>query len=303
MYDEVRQVGEELQRVAPEVLGTSVSIDVAVATSDQMVADSHLSYHLGLPAPDNMAETFHKVLYDEGLSVGCVHPSDDLEGLRLYILPHWAWFDPAWLPNLSAFVEKGGVLVVGARTATRDVHNNIPADPLPAALRELSGATVIEYGRQNAPDMLPKSILLPKETVRSEWWYELLEPEHGTDVLARWDGGHATGEPAITLKSHGKGRVLYVGTYFTSAVAKALMPTLYALGGLSRPLPGIPAGVEVVRRQGEGKTLWFLINHSDDPARLRKLPAGRDLVSGADVEKNHVLEGGGVMVLRLAGLS
>jgi beta-galactosidase len=44
-YEEVSQLGQELKTVGPEVLGTSVHIDAAVAASDMHVADSHQTYH------------------------------------------------------------------------------------------------------------------------------------------------------------------------------------------------------------------------------------------------------------------
>jgi beta-galactosidase len=278
-YAEVKQLGAELKRLGPEVLGTSVHVDAAVATSDQIVNDSHSTYSFGLPGPTAMAETVHGWFFDNGFATGCVHPADDLTGLKLYILPHWAWFDPAWVKNLGKYVAAGGTLVVGARTATRTMENNITAATIPGVLRKLCGLVVDEYGRQNNPAARPLRITLKDTSVLSNLWYEVLKPDKGTQVLARWSGRHLTGKPAITARKFGKGRVVYVGTYLTKEACAALLPSLVSLSGLAPAWPGTPAGVQVVRRVSQEKTLWFFINMADRDAVIKKMPEGIDLVT------------------------
>jgi beta-galactosidase len=76
------------------------------------------------------------------------------------LITHYAVFDPAWLPALANWVEAAGVLVVGARTGTKDLHNNAVTVPAPGALTPLAGATVEESGRQNAPRSRPLELVL-----------------------------------------------------------------------------------------------------------------------------------------------
>ena len=144
-----------------------------------------------------------------------MHPADDLSDLKVYIIPHWALFNPAWLPNLQAWVENGGTLVIGARTATKDWNNNVVAETPPGILSKLAGIKVIEYGRQNAPDKRRLPIRFPKGRVGTEDWYEVLEIYPGAGTMARWDERHISKKPAITMKKVGQGAVIYVGTILT----------------------------------------------------------------------------------------
>lgn len=278
-YREAKDLGAELKTIGPELLGTHVHIDVGIAANDVDVYDAHAPLSMGLPSPKEMAETVHGVFFEQGYAAGCVHPADDLSGLKLYIIPHWALFDPAWLPNLTQFVEQGGTLVIGARTATKDVNNNVVSEVLPGVLRALAGVTVEEYGRQNAPHRRPLTVKIGEAHVVSELWYEALQPDEGTGVLAHWQGRHPDGAAAITVCRHGTGRVVYVGTYLTAGLCAALLPELAQSTNL-HPLWPVPEHVEVVRRQDGEKKLWFFINHTDDSIIIEEVPGGENLITG-----------------------
>jgi beta-galactosidase len=298
-YDEVAQFGRELQRIAPALLGTHVAIDVAVAATDFDNTYGHEALHFKLPSPDEVAAGLHGAFWRRGYRVGVVHPGDTLEGLKLYILPHLALFDPAWLPSLEAWVRAGGVLVVGARTGTKDLDNNVVTDLLPGVLRPLVGATVIEYGRQNAPEQRPLELEIAGRNVRSSEWYEQLEPAPGTEVWARWASRHQRGSAAITLHRVGQGAVMYVGTYLTGAVADALVPEIAKLAHLEPALSGAPEGVEVVRRETADRQLWFLVNHTEQEQVMRNAPAGRELVADRESTGDLRLPPRGVAVIRV----
>lgn len=278
-YEEAAALGKELRAVGPAIMGTSVRVDAAVASSDMVATDSHRTYSLGLPSPDEVAQAVHAELYMRGYAVGCVHPSDDLSGVRLYIIPHWAVFDPEWVPNLEAFVRRGGTLVIGARTATRNLDNQVVAEPLPGVLRKLAGVTVEEYGRQNDPGNRRLSLCRGGKSIPTSVWYEVLRCE-GAQPIFRWRGRHLTGLPAVTMNKIGKGAVIYVGTYFEEQVTKALAPVLTRMSGLTLLWPAAPKSVEVMLREGRGKKVWFFINGRDSRARVSKTPAGMDLVTG-----------------------
>lgn len=282
-YAEVSQVGAELKRIGPELLGTHVHAEVAIAGADFDQDPAHLSLHFGLPRPDDMAAAIHGACYARGYSAAVVHPEDDLTGIGLYFIPHWVVFNPAWVPLLEAYVKAGGTLVIGARTATRDLDNNVVAQTLPGCLRGLAGVTVEEYGRQNRPAARPLSFALERRQVATEWWYESLAPDAGTKVLARWSTRHLKGQAAITLRPQGKGAVVYVGTYLTAGVMRVLLPVLAKRAKIKPVWPALPAGVEVVRRENASRKIWFFINHNEKPAVVRVLPKGIELISNRPV--------------------
>ena len=297
-YREAAQLGRELGRIGPAVLGTSVEIDVGVAAADFASLWGHEPITLGLPSPRNAGETVHTFFYNRGNSVGCVHPGDSLAGLRVFFVPHFAVFDPAWIAGWEAWVNDGGVLVIGARTGSKDLNNNVVAETLPGALRPLVGATVEEYGKQNAPAKRLLTLVANAggEAV-TDLWYETLRPDAGTEVAATWKGRHLTGEPAVTLRRVGRGAVLYVGTYFTAPVMAALEPVLAGLGALPTPAVRV-SGVETVVRAGAGKRLRFVINHNEHAVEVALPASGEDLIAGVAVNGCLSLEAGAVAVVR-----
>ena len=271
-YREAAQLGAELARVGPLLLGSSVRIDIGVAGADFSAQHGHEPITHGLPSPKAMAEAVHGVFHRAGHAVGVVHPLDSLAGLRLYVVPHMAVFEPAWVPAFERFVDAGGTLVIGARTASRDLASNVIADTLPGALRALAGITVEEYGRQNHPELRPLALRLEGEPcdTPTTLWYEQLAPDSaaGTDIVARWTTRHLAGSPAITRRQHGRGQVFYVGTYLTTEFTTALLPLLGRHEALPPPLSTVP-GIEIVERVfPDGRRFHVLINQNETSARI-----------------------------------
>lgn len=303
-YAEAAQLGEELTRVGPAVLGTSVVVNIGIAAADQEVTDAHQPMTMGLPGPDQVAREAHAFFLEHGYAVGCVHPSDDLDGLSLYIIPHWGVFDPNWVPALAEWVQKGGVLLVGARTASKDMNNHVVPETLPGVLAPLTGVTVEEYGRQNAPDQRPLWISFASGECQSQLWYEVLQPQAGEEVqvLANWKGRSLNGLPAITAHRVGKGCVIYAGSYLTGNLLECLLPEIEAFQPLVKAWPYAPAGVQVVCRQDEKKEVWFFINTSDAVAEIELLPEnGFNLIANQSVNSGpHSLTPNEVLVIQKA---
>ena len=297
-YDEAVQLGEEFQRVGKAVMGTSVYVEAGIAASDHDVNNADEAYSLGLPSPAKMAEPAHQWLFQRGYAVGCVHPADDIASLKLLIIPHWAVFHPAWVANLEQFVRKGGTLVIGARTGTRDWNNNVVSETPPGVLRKLAGVHVQEYGRRNAPEKRPLFLQLGSQRVSCDLWYEALGADSDVDVLASWEGRHLTSQAAITRRNLGEGQVIYVGSYLTEELVAAQLPELVQASELQPLLPDLPAGIEIQLRENHARKLWFLINHSEDPVHLHQAPEGLDLVTNEAVTGTITLQANAVAVVQ-----
>lgn len=297
-YSEAAQLGAELARVGPAVMGSRVVIDVAVAGGDFTSQHAHLPLSHGLPTPKQAAKTVHRFLYRRGHAVGCVHPDDSLAGVKLYVVPHLATFDPAWLPGLIAWVEAGGVLVIGARTGSKDLNNNVVTATLPGVLADLAGVTVEEYGRQNAPEARPLKLRVGDgEAFASALWYEQLAPAAGTEVVATWTTRHLAGSTAVTRRARGKGAVYYVGAYFDDTLLAALATVWASRGELPAP-SALPSEIEQVVRQGPSHRFTFLINHHDTAVTVPQAPAGHNLTTNLPVSGSLTLAAHDVAVIR-----
>ena len=296
-YAEACQIGAEMGLLGPELIGTSVRVEVGIAGNDFDALEGHEPISHGLPDPRKTGEGVHGFFYRQGYAVGFVHPLDNLSGLGAYIVPNLGLFDPAWMPVLERFVEGGGILIVGARSGIKDRNGNVVSITPPGLLRPLVGATVEEYGRQNRPDLRPLALRIGKQRIETSLWYEALQLDPRTRALGKWTTGHLKGVPAITLCYRGKGAVLYVGTYFNDRLLTALLPKLKGLPGFPSPGKWHAPGLEIVERIGSGKALRFFINQSNRTIVLSGLPPGRAILSGRKSGKRVSLPANGVYVL------
>ena len=299
-YQEAAQVGHEIKELGPQVLGTHVHIDTAVAASDMNVTDGFEVASLGLPSPAKVGESVHRCLFDCGLAVGCVHPSDDLSQLKLYIISHWAYFDPDWVAPLQAWIKAGGTLVIGALTATRDKDNNIVAQTPPDVLTPLAGVKVTDYRRMPNTEARPLSMNIDgvNDSVQTGFWAEQLETDADTTIVARWSDQWFNNTPAITRRKFGAGSVYYVGTFFTPELTKAILPALLTDSGVAPLITGLPDRVEVVRRVGDGYNLTFILNNREEPVTIQNTLHGRDLLNQTRAPAQIQLPAFGVSVIR-----
>lgn len=299
-YHEAAQLGTELARIGPELLGTWVEVKIGVATGDFDSQWGHEPITHGLPAPRQLAEIIHTQFNDAGYAVGCVHPGDPLGGIGVYLVPHFTLFRQEWVPGLEAWVRAGGTLVIGARTATKDPHGSVVAETPPGILRAMTGTRVEEYGRLNRPEAKPLSLGFkhaPADPVPGTLWYEWLVPEKGTEVLATWSGQHLSGCPAVTMRRLGAGCVIYAGTYFTAPVIAGLMAEFRSNGLLPPPENPVPGVEQVVRTDGK-KRFRFFINHRESEATVPLVHPGDELIGQTGVKGSLVLGANGVAVVR-----
>ncbi|MBC2605040.1 beta-galactosidase [Pelagicoccus albus] len=298
-YREAAILGKEIAELGPQLLGTSVHQNIGIACCDFIAENGHDAMTLGLPDPRDMGKLVHQAFYERGYDVGVVHPEDDLSGLDVLLVAHLSLFDPLWCERLSTFVEKGGTLVIGARTASKDRNNNVVPDTLPGVLRSLAGVTVEEYGRQNMPEKRPLELSLGNESWVSDLWYEALSPDEGTDVVGTWQSRHLAGQAAVTCRSVGKGKVYYVGTYFTDTTMPRIVNYLAEVGDLPDVLTD-PKGVERIKRYNGTQEFCFLINHREEAVSV-EVPSGESLL-GHTLEENTILLGAyDVAIVRING--
>lgn len=290
LFYEIEKIGKELKVIGKEIMGTSIRVDIAIATSDFEVNDAHTIYNYSLPKPDTIAESIHGFYHKEGYAIGCVHPSDDLRDLDAYFIPHWPYFDPAHVKNLTNYVMNGGVLIIGAYSGTKNSNNNVIPDPPPGVLRELSGIEVQEYGKINNQNNRLYSLRIGKTQFNVDTWYESLECDGNTHVLGKWSNGHLKGQAAITRHPVGKGQVIYVGTFLDDQILTHITPVILKFSKLKKIIKSPTPGVEVICRENSRKKIWFLINHLDQKSTINDTPKGRDLITGKLVKNKLTLQ-------------
>ena len=88
-------------------------------------------------------------------------------------------------------------------------------------------------------------------------------------------------EPAVTRNQFGKGTAIYLGTILDEKAMASLLTSVWTEAGVTS-VAAAPAGVEVVRRRGLGRSFLFVLNHHDAEMLVPAI-RGVDLISGESV--------------------
>jgi beta-galactosidase len=113
---------------------------------------------------------------------------------------------------------------------------------------------------------------------------EVLAPLHEEiTVLASYRFDYYAGKPAVTLRKHGKGRVVHFGSFFTFENVTALLDALSIEDPL-RMWAEIPAGLQTTVRVSERERLCFLLNFTTEPQVITFKQSSFDLLQERELE-------------------
>ncbi|MEV7692632.1 beta-galactosidase [Microbacterium sp. NPDC089189] len=296
VFREVVALGADLASLA-EVRGSRVHADVAILWDFESFWAQDLEWRPSDTLDhDERIRAYYERLWRDGITVDFALPGQDLSGYRLVVAPAQYLLTAADAENLTRYVENGGTLLVSYFSAVVDENDAVHPGGYLAPLQTALGVRVEEF--------LP---LREGDTAGVDWSGERLEidawAEHlvlaGAEVRATYLDGPAEGRPAVTRHRHGAGTGWYVSTRPDAAGLAAIVGAVYADAGLA-PI-GAPAGLEVVRRHGDGTDYVVLVNHADTPASFAL--TGTELLSGSEVDGEVTVAGGGVAVVRTPALS
>ncbi|MGC4857267.1 beta-galactosidase [Micromonospora sp. DT4] len=288
VFREVCQLGADLKALA-EVRGSRVDADVAILFDWEawwaVELDSHpsvdVTYTDGLNA-------LYGALWRAGVTTDIVHPSADLSGYRLVLVPTLYLVRDADVEALHRFVEAGGTAAVTYFSGIVDENDHIRLGGYPGAFRDLLGVRTEEFFplREGEPVAL--------DGTTADVWTESLHPD-GAEVLASYTDGSLPGVPALTRRPLGAGAAWYVGTRLDEPATDRLVARLLDEAGV-RPAAQAPTGVEVVRRRDGERTWLFAINHTE--AEVRVAVRGTELLTGTRCTGELTVPAGEVAVIR-----
>jgi beta-galactosidase len=212
---------------------------------------------------------------------------------QLHVLPD------AVARSLAGYVKAGGVLLTDCRTGVKDQTNLCHERTLPGLLAGPLGIAIEEYeglGRDITYSVTGGEDLPGRFTAHryADW----ARPK-GAEALARYEDWHMKPFAAATRNRFGRGTGYYVGTVIKEESFQDALIADVLRSARIRPPVAPPPGVEVSLRQGRGRKLLFLLNHTEGEQTV-KVPAGRsELLTGKTTGAELTLETYGVAVIRL----
>lgn len=265
----------------------------------------------------SIVHRWYRALHRRHVMVDLVPASRLDEGYDLAIAPALYLLTESDAAAVHSFVEGGGHLLAGPFTDVVDESDRFREGGFLTQLGGMLGLRLEDFGAlvdPASPPEVPGERFAPLEGPLGAVTGTLLAEElhvlgvAGSDdaadgaatgadapapaeVEARFTAGRRAGDPALTVRRHGRGSARYLATVPDEQGADAIVGHVLAAAGVAPVLPGLPPLVEAARR-GDVVTL---INHDAHPVTVEA--AGVDVESGEHVASLE-LEPFGVRLIR-----
>ncbi len=306
-WAEVVELGRILQACA-EVAGSRTDADVALVVDyESMWTTDAASTPTTLHRYLDELRAWYEAAWRAGLGVVGVHAEQDLSSYALVLAPSLHLVSDAAAAGIARAAEAGAQVLLTYFSGTVDPDDHIRLGGYPGAFRDLLGVRVEEFApllpQQSTTLRTPPGSAVPAlDRVEGSIWSEWLQAAEGTDVVATFADGPAAGDPALTRRRVGDGAAWYCATRLPAAGADAVVAAMVEASGPSRParatVPGLPPGVDAVRRRSSTGSWVFVMDHSGHGAEVPL--TGTDLVTGTGCGPGRplALAPGGVAVVR-----
>lgn len=301
VFRECADLGAELEALGDTVLGARIDGRVAIVFDwDTWWA---LGYSSGPSVDlDYMGEVlaWHRELFDRNLPVDVVGVGADLTRYDVVLAPLLYMVKPGFAAALEAYVAGGGRFVTTYFSGIVDERDLVTLGGYPGELRSLLGIWVEETDA-----LLPGSgnrIVMreARDGFAAEYACDLLcDVIHAesAEVVANYGDDFYAGTPVVTRRRFGDGEAWYVGSRADAAFRGDLVTALCRDAEITPPLT-VPRGVEVTRREHDGRGVAFVLNHTEEACTVDLGPSTfRDAVRDRALSGTVVLPPKDVLIL------
>jgi beta-galactosidase len=311
-WTEVVDLGRTLAALG-EVQGSRVAADVALVWDwENSWAQQASIGPVADPVPEQQLRAWHASFFERGVAVDIVHPSADLSGYRVVVVPalfrltteHAARLRQAVRAGTSVVVtyltgyvdESGhavqggylgpitdllGVRVVDIAPVAVVADSRGPVEPLHAGIDRISAQVGTPATARTVPLKPSEDSSFPGQGQTWAERLELLDPQ--TQAVAHFADGDLIGQPAVTVRRQPDGGAAwYVGTDLDARGRDGVLTQVLSDAGVPSGVTA-PVGVDIARRG----PVTFVLNHSDTPATVTGIDGHRvddgSLVTGHEV--------------------
>ncbi|WP_219836135.1 beta-galactosidase [Paenibacillus sp. R14(2021)] len=303
---EVAQVGEEFAKIGSFIAGTAYQAEVAIMQDYDNVWDGELDKWHGPLQRQSVRSWYKQLQYQhiptDLITLGTKTKLEALLQYKVIVYPHPAIMTDETATLMTQYVEHGGKLVFGARTGYKDTYGQCYMQPFPGPVAGLCGITVEDFtlikGTIGASELHWEGSRLPSGT-KAVGFNEVLSVESpDVEVVAAYATEYYKGQPALTRRAVGQGKVWYYGAAFSEPVVDALIDEMELTSPAADWLDA-PAEVEVGIRSANGSSFLFVLNYSGEQVTLTLKKSTVDLLTGAELDGTIEMPAYGVMVMKI----
>lgn len=275
IFQQAARLGEELERIAPDVVGSRIRAEIAIVMDWQNWWA--VEY---LPGPSDhlryleQVKLWYSALHRLNIAIDIVSPEHDLSQYRVVIAPLLYMLKAGVAQNLAGYVTEGGTLLVTFFSGIVDEHDRVVPGGYPGELRKLLGMYVEEFDPWT--EEMSNELIVSDGPLQGKYpcalWGEVVHLE-GARVLGTFASDYYANEPALTVNQFGNGQAYYIATQPGDELAFNLAQMLCQQAGVEQ-LMEAGEGLEVTRRvRSDGRIVYFILNHNDSSQQVT-LPQG-----------------------------
>jgi len=287
LYPEIQQTGAEFDHAGAALADTHVESQIAILHSYESRWAIEWQPQSDKFDPVEQLISYYRPLREIAQSIDIIPATRPLSQYKLVVAPAYNLLTEDEAKNLIAYVQGGGHLVLGPRSAMKDSDDALQVERQPGPLVPLLGGRVEQFYALKEAVPTEGQLAITSANI----WAELLSTKApDSEVLLRYgkSNGWLDGGPAIITRKVGKGRITYVGACFDDAGMKALAQWMAQDATLQTPLPNVPEGVEASQRYGKDHVVTILVNFSGREQDITLPGPMTDVLADTSVTQLHL---------------
>lgn len=284
-YKEVVEVEKARKELEDLLLSTKLCpAELAITYSDRAKTFLLTEPHKKLNYRGIMGD-FYTTVLNTGIYRDLILEGTDLEGYKILMTPFMHYVSDEYRERARAFVEKGGIWIVGPLTGGRTEEHTIHTDAALGRLESLAGVETLYTYPMDGTGAMGSAFGV---TAPLGLWSAVFHPVQAA-VLGTVEGGLTPGEAFVTEHRIGRGKIVMLGSMPLGEEGNRMLQAMvlhYAKEAGIKERTDVSEGTVVVPRRGDDFTLWVVINMDGNGGTV-SLPC-----AGMDILENRVLPSG-----------
>ena len=284
-YENVLEVNALRKEIEPVIVTTKPSqAELAITYSDRAKAFLKTEPHRNLNHR-SLVTDFYKRILNMGIHRDVIPEGTDLEGYKLLFTPFIQYLSTEYIARARQFVENGGIWIAGPLTGGRTENHTVHTDRALGELEEIAGVEVLFTYPMDDSGSIGRAFDI---SAPLSMWSSVFEANSDTAVGVI-EEGLSKGKSFITEHKVGAGKIVMLGSMPVGETGDLLLQKLvdhYSKEANITLRSDVSEGTIVAPRQGDGFTVWFVINMDGNGGSVT-LPQ-----QGIDLQTNSVVEPG-----------
>ena len=284
-YENVLEVEALRKEIEPVIVATKPSqAELAITYSDRAKAFLKTEPHRNLNHR-SLVTDFYKRILNMGIHRDVIPEGTDLEGYKLLFTPFIQYLSIEYIARARQFVENGGIWIAGPLTGGRTENHTVHTDRALGELESIAGVEVLFTYPMDDSGSIGRAFDI---SAPLSMWSSVFEANSDTAVGVI-EEGLSKGKSFITEHKVGAGKIVMLGSMPVGETGDLLLQKLvdhYSKEANITLRSDVSEGTIVAPRQGDGFTVWFVINMDGNGGSVT-LPQ-----QGIDLQTNSVVEPG-----------